>query len=133
MARDPYIEQRLINWSKWVRGNRAGGLGFATMPWEHDGADRQVSAPVMPEGEEYLTDAAVRAMELPLQDAVVVQYIDATSAEKKAQKLGVTVQTLKTRVQRAHVSINRWLAERNRAAEAERERVEKLIASIRPR
>lgn len=128
MARDPYTEQRLINWGRWKAGQGAGGLGYAATNWDaFDGGDRYgASAPVLPDGDDAITDEAVTSLGKELQEALVVQYVAGGSQEQKAAKLSVHERTFRTRVDTGHRGVSAWLAERARRVQDERDRVESL-------
>ena len=133
MARDPYIEQRLINWGRWKAGAGSGGLGYATTAWDaFDVGDRYGStrAAVMPEGEESITDQAVRSLSDEMQTALEQQFVHGGSVETKAKRLACHVMTFRNRVNTAMRGVSAWLAERERANAAERSRVEGLQQSM---
>ncbi len=129
MARDPYIEQRLINWAKWCAGRGAGGLGYASTNWDAwDGSDRygEGRAAVVQDDEQSITDQAVRSLERDLQEALAMQYIEGGAVAVKAHRLGVHEQTFRSRLRRGERGVSAWLVERQRAADLERERVESM-------
>lgn len=128
MARDPYIEQRLVNWGRWRAGRSSGGLGFASTPWsEFDGGDRyETRAAVMPDGEDEITDRAVQSLLPDLQQALVEQFVNAGSIADKARRVGCHEVTFRSRVSQGMRGVAAWLFERERASRAERERVEGL-------
>lgn len=128
MARDPYTEQRLINWGRWKAGQGAGGLGFSATNWDaFDGGDRYgTSAAVMPDGDDAITDQAVSSLSPELQEALAMQYISGGTHEAKAARLSIHERTFRTRVDNGHRGVSAWLAERARRGQEERDRVESL-------
>ena len=128
MARDGYIDQRLQNWGRWVRGDRAGGLGFASVNFDaFDDGDRYgPREAVLPEGEEAVTDQAVRSLPQEVQATLVLEYVKGGAAERKAQQAGCHLRTWFTRVDAACKLVDRWLGERRRRMDEERARVEAL-------
>ena len=128
MARDPYIEQRLVNWGRWCAGRSGGGLGFASTPWgEFDGGDRfETRAAVMPDGQDEITNRAVESLEPHLQQALVEQFVNAGAIAEKVRRIGCHEMTFRLRVSQGMRGVGAWLGERERAAQAERERVEGL-------
>jgi hypothetical protein len=125
MARDPYIEQRLINWARWKLGRGAGGLGFAGVNWNAFMAeDRDGTAPVLPDDEDPLTDMAVQSLATDVQDALFEQYGGRGTDEAKAQRSMCHVKTFRSRVEAGLRGVSRWLADREAKLLQERARVE---------
>ena len=128
MPRDPYLDMRLQRWAKWLWG-KSGGLGFASVNWDawhSEGDEAREARAIVPDDEESITDQAVRALAADPQAALFAEYCDAGSTERKAQRLGCHVQTYRDRVNTGLRGVSRWLTERVRSQEAERERVEAL-------
>lgn len=128
MARDPYIEQRLINWGRWKAGDKSGGLGFAATNWQafNDSDRYSTSAPVLPDGEESVTEAAVQSTAEDLRAALAMQYVEGGSIESKAARIGCHEQTYRGRVNAGQRAVSAWLADRDQASRKERERVESM-------
>lgn len=128
MARDPYIEQRLINWARWKCGSGSGGLGYASTPWgAFDSGDRYGgSAPVIPDDEQTITDQAVSSLPVDQVEAIEHQFIHGGSVEQKAARVGCHPETFRRRVDNGMRGVSRWLTERARAEEARREQIESL-------
>jgi hypothetical protein len=128
MARDPYLDMRLKRWAKWLWG-KSGGLGFASVNWDawhSEGDEGREARAIVPDDEEAITDQAVRSLARDPQAALCAEYCDPGSTERKAQRLGCHVQTYRDRVNTGLRGVSRWLTERARGQEAERERVEAL-------
>ena len=128
MARDPYIEQRLINWGRWKAGSGSGGLGYASTPWgAFDSGDRYGgTAPVIPDDEQAITDQAVTALPADQVEALEHQFVHGGSIEQKATRVGCHPETFRRRVDNGMRGVSRWLTERARADEARREQIEVL-------
>ena len=128
MPRDPYLDMRLSRWAKWLWG-KSGGLGFASVNWDawhSEGDEGREARAIVPDDEEAITDQAVRALAPDPQAAICAEYCETGTAERKAQRLGCHVQTYRDRVNAGLRGVSRWLTERARGQEAERERVEAL-------
>jgi predicted DNA-binding protein (UPF0251 family) len=124
---------RLNNWARWMARGGAGGLGYATTNWTaFDSGDRYGTgaAPIVPDGEEAITDQAVRTLEPDLLAAINVTYLEGGSHDQKARRLACHPMTLWNRVNTAHRRIGSWLGERERAGQAERDRVEQLQRDV---
>lgn len=128
MSRDPYTEQRLINWGRWKAGVSAGGLGYASTAWgAFDAGDRySTKAPVLPDGDDAITDQAVCTLTADLQDALDEQYVQGGTIELKAQRRGCHPETFRSRVNAGVRGVSAWLVERERMNRSERDRVEAL-------
>lgn len=128
MARDPYIEQRLINWAIWRGGKGAGGLGFASVNWAAFAAEDRftTSEAVLPDGEEVLTDRAVLSLPTDHQDALEEQFIQTGTKAAKARRLGCHERTFHDRVDAGMRGVARWLTDRDQQLADERARVETL-------
>lgn len=135
MARNEYAHERLSTWALWTHRNRGGGGSFAT-PSLADRVDGvgydapTVISNIDAEAEE--TDRAVRALEPGQREAVSVVYLMGGRVEAKARRLGVAVATLHARVEKGTHAVARWLDDRQRAAQAERARVEALQRTVHP-
>lgn len=138
MRRLEDIERRLLNWARWKSGAGAGvgNLGYASVNLADADAGRSgyIEAPVPTsacEAEE--TDRAVLALESPMRAAVEWHYLQPGTYELKAGRLCCSVATFKNRVTQAHHSISRWLSDLHQARQLQRERLERLQASARPK
>jgi len=128
MARDPYVDMRLSRWAKWLWG-KSGGLGFASVNWDawhSEGDEGREARAIVPDDEEAITDQAVCSLGPEAQAAIRAEYCDPGSTERKALRLGCHVQTYRDRVNTGLRGVARWLTERVRGQEAERDRIEAL-------
>lgn len=132
MARIEEIERRLLNWARWKAGeSRTGRIGYARTSWGADvgtrGCYREARIPISDcEAEE--TDRAIAALTpFELRQTVSVYYL-ASSETEAMGRLQCARQTMHARIGRAHLAIQHWLAEQQRAREQERARVEKVEA-----
>lgn len=129
MARDEYINQRMLNWGRWKHGRSGGGLGFASTNWSAFMAEDRYtagSAAVMPDDEEVITDLAVTSLAKDVQEALFEQYVEGGTADVKARRLGCHERTFRNRVDNGLRLVGRWLTEREEANQRERDRVEAL-------
>lgn len=131
MARIEWIHQRLRNWQRWVSIRTSS---YASVDLTVDVVDRtpweDASIPI-DDCEASLTDEAVRKLPDPLPDTVAVFYLEAGSSATRAKHLHIQERAMYDRIDRAHLLLDSWFSERNRASQAERKRVESLDG-IRP-
>lgn len=128
MARNEYAHLRLTMWAIWCARNRGGGQFAAAAladrvggsGWDAPTVIRNIDA----EAEE--TDRAVRSLDATLRETVVVYYQSGRGIERRAARLGVSVAAMYSRLDLATHAVARWLDDRQRAAAAERARVEQL-------
>lgn len=139
MARIEYIEHRLRNWARWVcmLGTSSGSLASVDLTQERvdkssGGYDANTVVPI-DDAEATQTQKAVSSLVDELRRTVEVVYVETSSAGKAARKLQVAEATVHARVERAHYRLQEWFSAHDEAARRERERVEALQASIRPR
>jgi hypothetical protein len=136
MARIPEIERRLQNWARYIARLNAGGGNYAGVELGADRVDRSgYDAPtVIPiaDAEADATDKAVEALEPDQRAAVRAAYLGTGSVAERARKMGVSLDTLYARVERAHRSLARAFTDAQVAADAERKRVEHLQRSVAP-
>lgn len=136
MARIEDIERRLLNWARWSAGMNAGGLGFATvnLAAAEGGRDGYREA-VIPTSdcEAAETHQAVLALPSELRATVEQVYLRAGGIAQKARRLCCSEATVYARVDLAHKKIQSWLADLQATRRAQRERVEAVQASARPR
>lgn len=136
MARIEDIERRLLNWGRWKHGAGAGGLGYASVNLMDAGADRDnFQEAIIPtiDCEAQETDAAVMALPSELRATMEVVYVLGGGMPQKARRLAVTESTIKARIWRAHPLIQSWLADKAQQRRSQRENLERLQASARPR
>jgi DNA-directed RNA polymerase specialized sigma24 family protein len=127
MARIEWIDARLMNWARWKIGDRSGGLGFAKVDLASpsQGGYHEARIPI-DDDEAVTTNMAVQTLDADLKRVVYEWYLEPGPAETIARELGIGVSTLYARIDRAHVRVAAWIGEREKAAQAERERVEQL-------
>jgi hypothetical protein len=133
MARIEDIERRLQNWARWKLGAVHSGLGYAAMRWAGGvvtpGRRESVIPTIDCEAEE--TDRAVQALEPRLRVTVEVEYLQGCSLRRKAQQLSCSEPAVKARIWQAHRQLSHWLAEKNMAAQRERDRVQSALCQSR--
>lgn len=130
------MERRLQNWGRWKHGAGAGGLGYAKVNFAADVVDcDRVDEAVVPtinvEAEE--TDRAIMTLASELRATVEVVYVLGGGMAAKARRLACTERTVRARLVRARSAISHWLSEQAEARQRQRQRVEALMASARPR
>lgn len=137
MARDPDIERKLQNWSRWKVGAGAssGGLGYAApnlgaAAGGGAGGYREAVIPTF-DAEAAVTDQAVQALPAVLRQAIEAAYLREGNQFAVAFELGIALRTLHNRIDRAFYALARWYQDRNAAMAQERQRVESLISSRR--
>lgn len=131
--RNDYAHNRLTMWALWwSRGHTRGG-NFASGSWETrvDGSGYDAPSVISNiDAEAEQTDKAVASLDATTQTTVHVYYVEGGKAEKKAARLGVSLATLYQRIDTATHAVARWLDDQQRAADAERARVEALQRSV---
>jgi hypothetical protein len=136
MARIEWVEHRLQNWARWKLSECSGPLGFASVKLEErvDQGGGYEDAPIPINAiEAAATDAVLRGLTpRELYATVYEVYCGRGGIKDKARRLGCAEATVHARVGQAHLQMAREFTERNRAAAAERARVEKLQAAMRP-
>lgn len=140
MARIDWVEQRLLNWARYVltRGG-SGNMGYARVDWSsmahsNAGRDGYITATI-PIAECEASETAASVMTLPseLRATVEAYYLGSGGVRQKCDRLCVTEDTLYRRIERAHRLLAQlWDAKRQAQAD-ERARLEKLLQDARPR
>lgn len=139
MARIDWIEQRLLNWARWLMaGGGSGGMGYAATTWgdaaSAGGRDgyREAVIPIS-DVEASETDHAVNRLSPGgLRLAVREFYTGRGGRAEQAERLRIGESTLHARVDQAHAQLaEHFLAQQDRQR-AERERVAAVQASARP-
>lgn len=130
MARDPYIEARLWNWARYLRGGSVGGTGYATVDLLGSGGGgrsgyREAVIPV-DAAEAAITGQAVDALDPELRRTVHEYYLAPGTDEAVAGEMQIAESTLRARLGRAHACLLRWFGEREERLQQERARVEQL-------
>lgn len=132
MARDVEIERKLMQWASWKEG-RGGSLGYKSAGFElrTAGGYREAAIPIN-DIEAGVTDQAVLRLPSAHRAAVEAYYLRGGSVAQAAARLCIGERMLQVRIGQAHDMLRRWFADRERAADAQRERVEALIQAARP-
>ncbi len=136
MARIEWIEHRLLNWARWKLCQGSGVMGYAAVNLADADAGRdgyiEASIPVS-EVEASETDQALQRLNPPgLAKTVAEFYTGRGGIKDKARRLCCAEATIYARVDQAHRQLAELLNERRRLRDAERQRVEKLQAGVRP-
>jgi hypothetical protein len=135
MARDPDIERKLENWSRWKigAGLLSGGLGYAaaSLGAAAGGGSAGYREAIIPtfDAEAAVTDQAVQALPVTLREAIEATYLRRGGQIAVAAELGIAVRTLHGRIERACYALLGWYQDRAAAMAQERKRVESLISS----
>ncbi len=114
--RRPDVELRLVNWARWTWRKVGRGEGYSqrnTIARWGEGTStwREARIPIIDE-DAAVTDEAVRALELRLQDTVRAMYLEEITYREASARLGCASSTVHARVGEAHEAIHRWLAQR---------------------
>lgn len=136
MARIEWIEHRLQNWARWRLSQGRGALGYAAVNLADADAGRdgyiEASIPIS-DVEASETDQALQRLNPPgLALTVVEVYTGRGGIKDKARRLCCAEVTIYARIDQAHRQLAELLNERRRVRDAERARVEKLQAGVRP-
>ncbi|MBQ0934637.1 hypothetical protein [Ideonella paludis] len=136
MARIEDIDRRLHNWARWRLGMTVGGLGFASVDMASEGihstAEDECRVPTNDiEAEE--THRAVMALAGELRATVEEVYLRGGSVKRQAQRLCCAEVTVHARISKAHLSIQRWVAELHAQQRQQRATVEAMQAAARPK
>lgn len=130
--RDEAFEWRMNNWAKRRLRDQSQSNGYTSVNYDNfgmgdaprDAYEKQLTYIIDTDADEI--DRAVVKLEPTLRETVEVFYMHAGNVIKRARRLGIGVATLYERMTRARAQIKANLTEHARAAQAERERVEKL-------
>lgn len=136
MARIEWVESRLLNWARWKLDPGDGALGYArpNVAGINAGRDGYIEASIpISDVEASETEQAVQRLNPPgLVMTVFEVYCGAGGIKDKARRLCCAEATVHARIDQAHRQLATHLAERQRQREAERARVERVQASVRP-
>lgn len=136
MARIEWIEYRLQNWSRWMLLTKLGGGNFARASTQErvDNGNGWDAPTVIPTNDAEATETNESVERLPseLKATVLEYYLGPGGNRAHLRKLACTEATMYARVDRAHRLLADHFMARKDRAKAERERVERLAASIRP-
>lgn len=136
MARNEDMERRLLNWARWKLTNGAGLLGFAAVDLEEAGMPREpyADAPIPTSNiEASETDEAVKKLPSDLRATVETHYLSNATFALKLKRLCISKPALYLRIERAHRLLSDHFMARLDRQRAERERVERLADSMRPK
>lgn len=132
MARIPDIERRLLNWARVRLARDSGGIGFASTTMRErvdcEGWDAQARIPTIDHDAD-VTEQAIQSLQAEQRDAIRAVYLKGDGLRAAARRLGVSPATVGARIDMAHIRLASWFSERDRAARAERARVEALQRS----
>lgn len=138
MARIDWVELRLLNWANWtlIRGG-AGELGYSSVSLADSDAGRSgyisAAVPVI-DVEASATDDAIQLLHPGgLRLTVCEVYCGRGGMREKALRLGCSEGEIHRRIGQAHAQLAEHFLARDAKARAERERVERLLATQRPR
>lgn len=128
MARDEYIHRELLNWARWKAGACMGGLGYGTVRWDQqvdDSGYREAVIPTIAIDAEHM-DRAVATLDADLQATLDAVYVRALPEKMAAERLRVSVPTVKERVWRSHRRLVDALADVKAKAAAKRAHVDAM-------
>lgn len=137
MARIDWVEQRLLNWGRWLvmRGG-SGSMGYASVALcdADAGRDGYIGAAIPTiDVEASETDDAVRRLTPGgLALTVIEHYAGRGGIKDKCARLACAEPTYHRRIEQAHRQLaDHFLAQQDKRR-AERERVEALQGGVRP-
>lgn len=116
MARDPRIEERLVDWAQWVTvGGR--GCGYPAMSVLHQswlpptpGTTPNMKVATGNERRNRETHRAIGMLSVRLANTVVVHYCQRLPMDDQALRLQCSVSTVHARIEQAHRLIRAALA-----------------------
>lgn len=134
MARIDEMHHRLMNWARWKAGDLSTGLGYARVQLNGVPTRAAYREAIIPtsEAEAAETDAGLMQVPEKQRRAVEMVYLQGWSARRAAPALGCSPATVHVWIGDAHVLLQDWLTERQRARQAERARVDALQRAQRP-
>ena len=129
MARIPDIERRLLNWARVRLARDSGGIGYASTSFRErvdcEGWDAQARIPTVDHDAD-ITEQAIQSLQPELRETVHTVYLRGDGVRAAGKRLSVAPSTVSARIDMAHTRLASWFSERERAARAERDRVEAL-------
>lgn len=135
MARIEAIEERLLNWARWLDSSGSGLLGYASVNYERVEATRdryrEATIPIT-DDEARQTDEAVRALGEPFTRTLVVVYVTGRSQAHNERELGCGASTIKARVWESHRRLSMWFTERAAVAREHQARLQAMQQAARP-
>lgn len=135
MARLEWIERRFPNWRRWKLARGSGALGYAAVNLENADMPRDpyADAPIPTSDiEASETDVAIELLPAELKETVYVWYLGTRGLAEKLRQLGCAEPTLHARIGKAHMLMAGHFTEKDEKRRLERQRVERLSASVRP-
>lgn len=140
MARIDWVEQRLQNWARYVlTSGGSGNMGYAGVDWSgmansNAGRDGYITTTIpIAECEAGETAASVMTLPSELRATVEAFYLGNGGVRQKCERLCISEDTLYRRIDRAHRALAQLWDAKRQAQQAERERLEQLLESARPR
>ena len=127
-----WVEAKLQEWARWRLAGGGGALGYAAVPLcgetlsggGRDGYRESVIPTSDVDASE--TDDAIHTLPSELRATVECFYLGAGTQVEKLRRLCIAKQTMADRIGKAHRLLCAYFTDRQRAAQAERDRVEKL-------
>ncbi len=114
MARIEWVEERLLNWARWISRKKDRGQGYPTQNvlarfWM-GGRYREAEAHIpINDVEAFATHKAIEQLPAHLRDTVHQVYLTDGSVTDDAATLGCAVSTVHARVEEAHRRLNEAL------------------------
>lgn len=138
MARDNEMERRLLNWARWALAKGSGVNGFAGVDWNDladgdTGRDGYITATIpIASIEASETHDAVKRLPSELRATVETHYLANYPLAEKMSRLHISKTAYYQRIERAHRQLSEHFMAQLDKRRAERDRVEKLAAGMRP-
>jgi hypothetical protein len=135
MARIEWVDQRLLNWARWVASGGSGVLGYAgvNLADADAGRDGYASATIpISDVEASETNDAVERLPSELKATIAEVYLGSGGIKDKLKRLACSEATLHRRVDQAHRLLADHFTAQDDKRRAERARVEALQRSVRP-
>ena len=134
MAKIEWIDERLVNWSRWRLIMRSGGGNYARTSMRErvdgEGWDAPTVIPTN-DAEAADTDDAVERLPSELRATVSEYYLSPGSIKTKIKRLCCAESVMYDRIGSAHRMIANHLLAKQDQARVERERVEALQLTFR--
>lgn len=135
--RNEEMERRCLNWARWRGGAGSGGLGYGGGGgmWRDVVSTSRYREAVVPtlDVEAEQTERGVAQLVSHLRRTVEVYYLGTGTMVERCHSLQIASATLYARIDKAHEALAAWLREQEAMARHQRERVELIQASARPR
>lgn len=128
MRFDDDMDRRLRNWARWML-ERQGGARIGSAPLRErvdgEGWDAPTVIPTN-DAEAEQTYTGLRALDDALHRACWVWYVSGGTVAHRCRMAGCSETELRGRVALAHRRLAQWLQDKREAAQAERQRVQRL-------